>query len=112
MSTAEVATLTEKTEKLQHDVNEMRQSLSNAQSSLYRIEKSLIGDSEMMHVGIVETLKANTKSIGLLEGVIEDMQTQKLLDDKIKKNDKWWIGGIVGSLTAVGTWLVNYFFNK
>jgi nitrate reductase gamma subunit len=112
MSTAEVATLIENHKHLSHDVSGLRQSVSNMNSSLIRIEKALMGDEEMMHTGIVKTMIAHKIMLEEMEQEIRSMKEKKAIEDKIKKNDKWWTGGIVGVLTAVGTWLVNYFFHK
>lgn len=109
MSAEDVAKLTENYKELRHDVNELRQGVSNATSSLFRIETALVGDTEMMHIGIVDTIRTNTKAISDIKIAISEMQKDKELEDSIKKNDKWWIAGIASGITGAGAYVINLF---
>lgn len=108
MSAAEVTTLTENYKKLQHDVNEARQSLVNMQSSLRRIEQGLFGDEEISHIGVIQQLQIHRDMIQNLKHDAEVIRVAKEKQDAEAKLNKWWITGIASAIGGGIMWLINY----
>lgn len=109
MSPEDVTKLTENYKELRHDVNELRQSVSNATGSLHRIEKALMGDAEMMHTGIVKTVQSHSDILIRMDQRIRDIKDGIEIQETLKKNDKWWIAAITSAITAIGAWVINFF---
>lgn len=108
MSTAEVATLTKSYLEMQHDINGLRNSIKLTNESLQRIERALMGDEEIMHLGLIKTVTHNSKEIELITEKIRLIQEAKEIENTKNKKDKYWITGIASAIGAAFMWFINY----
>ncbi len=108
MSAEEVKALTKNYHDLQHDVNSLRQSVSNVEKSLQRIELGLFGDEDLSHVGVIKQLHDYKLIVNGIKQTVEDVRIAKEKEDAKIKVHKWWITGIASSIGGAIVWVLGH----
>lgn len=115
MSVAEVQELTKKYEKLQHDVNNLRQTASVNSQDLREIKYALLGNEDYNQDGLVTQLKTHTQNHVLLEKRVSDIEKVRDIEDKISKYKRNFFRVLFGSIGAAIIWvlekLIPYIFH-
>lgn len=100
MSVTEVQELTKKYEKLQHDVNGLRQTAMLNSGDLRDIKNALLGNEEWEQEGLVSQLKNHTQRHVLLEKRVADIEQVKMIEEKLLTYKKGLFGIVFGSVGA------------
>lgn len=91
---------------IQHEVNGVKQGLSNVQKSLQRIETCLISDEEIGRIGLVQQVKDINYKVNEIDQIVKNIQKDAELASA--RRSVW--ATVFGAIGAGLIWLLDKIF--
>lgn len=102
----EVQEIIQNYKDIQHEVNGVKQGVSNLQRSLQRIETCLLSDDEMGRVGLVQQVKDISHKVNEIDQIVKNIQKDAEL--ATARRSVW--ATVFGALGAALIWLLDKIF--